>query len=99
MSGRSRPPSKSWHTHKTGALMKIAFIGLGIMGSRMAANLQKAGHTVVVHNRTRDKAEKLPSAGATWAPPPAEAARQADIVFTMLAPPEAVREAALGRNA
>jgi glyoxylate/succinic semialdehyde reductase len=35
--------------------MKIGFIGLGIMGSRMAANLQKAGHSLVVYNRTRER--------------------------------------------
>lgn len=78
--------------------MKIGFIGLGIMGSRMAANLRSAGHTVAVHNRTREKAEQLLSLGATWAASPADVARQAETVFTMLAPPEAVRQAALGRD-
>jgi 6-phosphogluconate dehydrogenase (decarboxylating) len=39
--------------------MKIGFIGLGIMGSRMAANLQKHGYSLVVFNRTRAKAEPL----------------------------------------
>jgi len=76
--------------------MKIGFIGMGIMGSRMAANLRRAGHTVVVHNRTREKAEQLLSLGATWAASPADVASQTEIVFTMLAPPEAVRQAALG---
>jgi 3-hydroxyisobutyrate dehydrogenase/glyoxylate/succinic semialdehyde reductase len=76
--------------------MKIGFIGLGIMGSRMAANLHRAGHAVVVHNRTRDKAGPLLAFGATWAETPAEVASRAEIVFTMLAPPEAVRQAALG---
>jgi 3-hydroxyisobutyrate dehydrogenase/glyoxylate/succinic semialdehyde reductase len=80
------------------AKMKIGFIGLGIMGSRMAANLRSAGHTVAVHNRTREKAEQLLSLGATWAASPADVARQAETVFTMLAPPEAVRQAALGRD-
>jgi len=37
--------------------MKIGFIGLGIMGSRMAANLLKKGHELIVHNRTKDKAQ------------------------------------------
>jgi len=68
------------------------------MGSRMAAVLRMAGHTVVVHNRTREKAEQLLSLGATWAASPAEAALQAEAVFTMLAPPEAVRHAALGKD-
>jgi 3-hydroxyisobutyrate dehydrogenase-like beta-hydroxyacid dehydrogenase len=39
--------------------MKVGFIGLGIMGSRMAANLQKQGNSLVVFNRTRAKAEPL----------------------------------------
>jgi 3-hydroxyisobutyrate dehydrogenase/glyoxylate/succinic semialdehyde reductase len=78
--------------------MKIGFIGLGIMGSRMAANLQKAGHILVVHNRTREKAEPLLSLGAAWANSPADVALQAETVFTMLAPPEAVRQAALGKD-
>jgi 3-hydroxyisobutyrate dehydrogenase-like beta-hydroxyacid dehydrogenase len=78
--------------------MKIGFIGLGIMGSRMAANLQKGGHSVVVYNRTREKAEQLLSHGAAWAVSPAGLATQVEIIFTMLAHPEAVKEAALGRD-
>ena len=76
--------------------MKIGFIGLGIMGSRMAANLQKCGHSLVVYNRTREKAEQLLSEGADWADSPAAVAMQAEIIFTMLAHPEAVRQAVLG---
>src|SRR5882757_11129962 len=78
--------------------MKIGFIGLGIMGSRMAANLQKAGCSLVVYNRTREKAETLVAGGAIWADSPAALAAQVEIVFTMLASPEAVREAALGKD-
>src|SRR6266536_1505223 len=78
--------------------MKIGFIGLGIMGSRMAANLQKHGHSLVVFNRTRDKAEPLVAEGATWADSPAALALQAEVIFTMLAHPDAVEEAALGED-
>src|ERR1700685_3113558 len=78
--------------------MKIGFIGLGTMGSRMAANLQKHGHTLVVFNRTRGKAEPLLAAGARWADSPAALAAQVDVVFTMLAHPDAVEEAALGKD-
>ena len=78
--------------------MKIGFIGLGIMGSRMAANLQKAGHSLVVYNRTPGKAEELLAGGAAWAASPAALATQVEIVFTMLAHPEAVKEAALGQD-
>lgn len=78
--------------------MKIGFIGLGTMGSRMAANLQKHGHSLVVFNRTREKAEPLLAEGARWADSPAALAAQAEVVFTMLAHPDAVEEAALGKD-
>ena len=77
--------------------MKIGFIGLGIMGSRMAANLQKGGHSVVVFNRTREKAESLLDEVVGWADSPAELASQVEVVFTMLAHPASVEEAALGQ--
>src|SRR5450631_4453058 len=76
--------------------MKIGFIGLGIMGSRMASNLQKGGHSLVVYNRTREKADSLIAEGALWADSPAALASQVEVVFTMLAHPAAVEEAALG---
>jgi 3-hydroxyisobutyrate dehydrogenase/glyoxylate/succinic semialdehyde reductase len=75
--------------------MKIGFIGLGIMGSRMAANLQKKGHELVVYNRTKQKAGPLIAAGAVWAPTPADVAKQVTVLFTMLARPDAVAETAL----
>ncbi len=75
--------------------MKIGFIGLGIMGSRMAANLLKKGHELVVYNRTKQKADALIAAGAVWAPTPADAAKQVTVIFTMLAKPDAVAETAL----
>ena len=58
--------------------MKIGFIGLGIMGSRMAANLQKHGHSLVVFNRTREKAESLVAGGVRWADSPAALASQVE---------------------
>jgi 3-hydroxyisobutyrate dehydrogenase-like beta-hydroxyacid dehydrogenase len=76
--------------------MAIGFIGLGIMGSRMAGNLLAAGYDLVVHNRTRSKADPLVQQGARWASSPAETGRQADVLYTMLAHPEAVRQMALG---
>src|SRR6266700_5771041 len=75
--------------------MKIGFIGLGIMGSRMAASLQKHGYPVVVFNRTRSKAEPLLGPCGTFSDSPAKLADQVDILFTMLAHPGAVEEAAL----
>jgi 3-hydroxyisobutyrate dehydrogenase-like beta-hydroxyacid dehydrogenase len=78
--------------------MKIGFIGLGIMGSRMAANLLKYGSHLVVYNRTAEKAKPLLAEGATWAESPASLAESADILFTILADPEAVQNTALGAN-
>jgi 2-hydroxy-3-oxopropionate reductase len=54
-----------------------AFIGLGVMGAAMAANIVKAGFALAVHNRSRGKAEALEASGARWAASPAEAARGA----------------------
>src|SRR5713101_10200600 len=78
--------------------MKIGFIGLGIMGGRMAANLQKHGHSLVVFNRTRAKAEPLLGPCGTFADSPAKLAEQVDVLFTMLDHPSAVEQAALGAN-
>jgi 2-hydroxy-3-oxopropionate reductase len=55
----------------------VAFIGLGVMGAAMAANIVKAGFALAVHNRSRGKAEALEASGARWAASPAEAARGA----------------------
>jgi 3-hydroxyisobutyrate dehydrogenase-like beta-hydroxyacid dehydrogenase len=78
--------------------MKIGFIGLGIMGSRMAANLQKNGHSLVLFNRTRVRAEPLLGPCGTFSDSPAKLAKEVDILFTMLAHPDAVEQAALGTN-
>ena len=75
--------------------MKIGFIGLGIMGSRMAANLQKQGYSLVVFNRTRAKAKPLLGPCGTFADSPAKLSEQVDALFTMLAHPDAVEQAAL----
>src|SRR5438552_18052565 len=76
--------------------MKIGFIGLGIMGSRMATNLQKHGCSLVMFNRTRAKAERLLGPCGTFSDSPAKLAEQVDVLFTMLANPDAVEQAALG---
>ena len=76
--------------------MKIGFVGMGIMGSRMAANLQQQGHELVVYNRTKDKTDDLVAKGATVAISPIEVAQQTKIIFTMLPHPEAVEAIALG---
>ena len=78
--------------------MKIGFIGLGIMGGRMAANLEKHGYSLVVFNRTRPKAEPLLGPCGTFSESPGKLAEQVDVLFTMLAHPDAVEQAALGVN-
>ena len=64
----------------------------------MAANLQKHGNSLVVFNRTRAKAEPLLGSGGTFSDSPATLAEQVDVVFTMLAHPGAVEQAALGAD-
>ncbi len=72
--------------------MKVGFLGLGHMGSGMAARLVEAGHDVTVWNRTRAKAEPLRAKGASVADTPAEACAGAETVFTILADDHAVEE-------
>ncbi|MFC0084713.1 NAD(P)-dependent oxidoreductase [Dyella flava] len=71
--------------------MKVGFIGLGAMGSAMASNLIAAGHTVTVWNRSEAAAEKLASLGAKTVRTPDRAA-QGDVLHSMLANDQAVRE-------
>lgn len=78
--------------------MKIGFIGLGIMGSRMALNLLAAGNDLTINNRTKEKAQALLNKGAKWTESPADLAATVDIIFTMLSTPEAVKEVATGKN-
>ena len=74
----------------------IAFIGLGIMGGPMAANLVRAGHTVTGYNRSRASVDKLIAAGGHGAPSIAAAVADANIVITMLPADPQVSEVVLG---
>jgi 3-hydroxyisobutyrate dehydrogenase-like beta-hydroxyacid dehydrogenase len=76
--------------------MRIGFIGLGIMGSRMADNLNRAKRGLLIYNRTIEKAESLIKNGAEWCDTPAQLAQKVDILFTMLAHPEAIEQLAFG---
>ena len=76
----------------------IGFIGLGTMGTRMAANLLAAGHTLVVNDLNPAAAEPHLAAGARWAATPAEVADACDIVFTSLPGPKQVEAVATGPN-
>ena len=76
----------------------VAILGLGTMGSGMAANLLKAGFPLAVYNRTAAKAQPLVDAGARLASTPADAARGASVVISMLADDAASRAVWLGPN-
>jgi 2-hydroxy-3-oxopropionate reductase len=73
------------------------FIGLGVMGRPMAANLLAAGVRLLVHNRSRAAQETLVAQGAAGAASPAEVARQAGVIITMLSDDAAVREVVGGQ--
>ncbi|GAA0301070.1 NAD(P)-dependent oxidoreductase [Sphingomonas oligophenolica] len=77
--------------------MHIGFIGLGQMGSAIAANLVKTGHDVKVWNRSPEKAAPLVAAGATLAASPADAA-SGEVVLTMLADDMAVEAVTFGED-
>ena len=78
---------------------RIGFIGLGIMGSRMAANLQRSGFDVTVWNRTTRTAEEWAAEhGGSVAQSPAALAAEVDVVFTMVVDGPQVRELLLGRD-
>src|SRR5437773_6304313 len=62
----------------------VGFIGLGVMGKPMAKNLIKGGHSLVVHSRSRGPIDEVVAAGAKAAASPADVARQASVVITML---------------
>lgn len=78
--------------------MKVAFIGLGIMGSRMAANLLKNDVDLTVYNRSKTPVEALVAQGAKTANSAKEAVAQADLVFSMLSTPEVVESVFLGEH-
>lgn len=79
-------------------MKKIGFIGLGIMGSRMAANLQREGYELIVTNRTKKKADDLIKNGAIWVNSAKEVGEKSDVVITMLTTPEVVKEVIIGKN-
>jgi len=79
--------------------MKVAFIGLGVMGYPMAGHLQKAGHEVCVFNRSQAKADKwLAEFLGTSAKTPALAAKDCEIVFCCVGNDDDLRQVVLGEN-
>jgi 3-hydroxyisobutyrate dehydrogenase len=78
--------------------MKVSVVGLGIMGSAIVRKLLDAEQKVVINSRSKAKAEALIALGAEWVHTPGEAAREADVVITMVKDPQAVEEVTLGEK-
>ena len=79
-------------------MLKVGYIGLGLMGKSIARNILKAGFPVVVHNRSRAAVDELVAEGATAANSPKEVAAQVDVVFTNLPDTPDVEKVVLGEN-
>jgi 3-hydroxyisobutyrate dehydrogenase len=77
---------------------RIGWIGTGVMGSSMCANLMRAGFSATVHNRSRVKAESLLTQGARWADSPRDIAAGCGVIFTIVGYPADVREVVLGQK-
>lgn len=77
-------------------IMRIGWIGTGVMGRSMAGHLLAAGHDLHIHSRTKEKAAELIARGATWHDRAADVAHDATVVFTMLGFPADVRAVAMG---
>lgn len=77
---------------------RIGFIGLGIMGRGMAANILRAGYPLTVWNRTRERSAELEAAGARVADSPAGLAAQSDIIITCVSDTPDVQEVILGEG-
>lgn len=79
-------------------MLKVGYIGLGLMGKSIARNILKAGFPLVVHNRSRGAVDELASEGAVAAASPADVARQVDVVFTNLPDSPDVEGVVLGQE-
>ena len=78
--------------------MKIAWIGIGVMGESMAGHLLDAGHELFVYNRTVSKIDGLVKRGATLLKEVKDAPLNADVIFSMVGYPKDVEEVYLGEN-
>ena len=79
-------------------MLKVGYIGLGLMGKSIARNILKAGFPLVVHNRSKASVNELVGEGAAAANSPADVASQVDVVFTNLPDSPDVEKVALGEN-
>lgn len=76
--------------------VRLGLVGCGTVGTRVAARLLARGHSVRVHDRTKDKATSLLDAGAEWADSPARLAEGCDVLITALPGPAEIETALLG---
>lgn len=79
-------------------MVKVGFIGLGIMGKPMSKNLLKAGYELVIFSRKQSTIDELVTAGASAAETPKEVAERSDVIITMLPNSPEVKEVTLGKN-
>jgi len=79
-------------------MLKVGYIGLGLMGKSMARNILKAGFPVLVHNRSQSAVDELVAEGAARANSPKDVAEQVDVVFTNLPDSPDVEKVVLGEN-
>ena len=79
-------------------MLKVGYIGLGLMGKSIARNILKAGFPVVIHNRSRAAVDELVAEGATAANSPKEVAEQVELIFTNLPDTLDVEKVVLGEN-
>jgi 2-hydroxy-3-oxopropionate reductase len=79
-------------------MLKVGYIGLGLMGKPIARNILRAGYPLVVHNRSQGSVNELVGEGAVPAENPAQVARQVDVIFTNLPDSPDVEKVALGKN-
>lgn len=79
-------------------MLKVGYIGLGLMGKSIARNILKAGFPLVIHNRSRAAVDELVAEGATAASSPSEVASHVDAVFTNLPDTPDVESVVLGKN-
>lgn len=77
-------------------MKKIGFIGTGVMGNSMALNILKSEYSLIAYNRTKLRAENLIEKGAKWKNTPADIAKEADIVISMVGYPKDVEKIYLG---
>ena len=79
-------------------IKRVGWIGTGVMGFHMCGKLMDAGYSVMVHNRTKNRAKALVDRGAIWCSTPGEVGSSCELVFTILGYPEDVEEVLLGTD-